>query len=256
MQEDLSEGRRTIKRIMGQKLEKKTELQRLLSKLGYASRKTGSVLIRDGLVKVNGRIVKNPSAYISVNSKIEVHDKLVESSTNRSPILIAFNKPRGVVTTSSDEKARKTVYEALPKKYQHLKAVGRLDMATTGLLLFTNDNKLADRLLDPKNKITRTYVVTIRHAISEEKIDRLRNSLTINGVVYYIADLKVKKISGKESTLLLTLQEGKNREIRNIFKYLGHEVIKLKRISFGKIELGDLQPGETKEIDPKFFGQR
>ena len=227
---------------------KKTELQRLLSKLGIASRSQAAKLIKAGKVSVNGKINKDPFAYISVAAKIVVEQASAPTASSAEKVLIAFNKPKGVVTTASDEKGRKTVYEVLPKEFQHLKPVGRLDMATTGLLLFTNDPYLADALLDPKNQVKRTYVVTVNGAPSQHAIDRLCGGIQDAGEILRAKEIEVRKKSGKETILIVTLEEGKNREIRRMFKAVNHEVIKLKRIAFGEIELGDLAVGTVRVV--------
>ena len=227
---------------------KRTELKRLLSKRGIASRTKASTLIFAGKVKVNGKIVKDPNAYVSIDSKLVVDQQQVEVG-NQQKILICFNKPKNVVTTSSDEQGRKTVYDLLPEKYKKLKAVGRLDMATTGLLLFTNDNDLANYLLDPNNQIPRTYVVTVKGSPSDQSISLLQKGIKDQNEILKAKCVELRKSSNKESILIITLSEGKNREIRRMCKAVGHEVIKLKRISFGSIELGDLQPGGVKVVD-------
>lgn len=152
------------------------------------------------------------------------------------------------MTTTSDEKGRKTVFDLLPEKYKDLKAIGRLDMATTGLLLFTNDNDFANQLLDPLNKIPRTYVVTVKGMPSSNSIDLLTNGVLKDNYMLRADSVIIRKSSKKESILLITLTEGKNREIRKLCEHIGHEVIKLKRISFGKFKLDDLSLGEVREI--------
>lgn len=230
---------------------KRTELQRLLSKRGVTSRSKASVLIKSGKVKVNGRVVKDPLLYVSLSSKIEVDDIQISEPKNVDKILIAFNKPKGVVTTTSDEKGRKTVYDFLPEMYQHLKAIGRLDMASTGLLLFTNDNILANKISDPKSKIAKTYVVTVSGSPSKSALSQLESGIVDEGEKLTASKVVVRKASQKETTLIITLTEGKNREIRRMCKSIGHEVIKLKRISIGNIELGDLEPNGVRVIDFK-----
>lgn len=226
---------------------KRTELQRLLSKRGVASRSQAAALIKGGKVKVNGKKVTDPRAYVTIDVSIEVDGALIE--TDQETLLIAFHKPKGVVTTSSDEKGRKTVYELLPEQYRNLKAIGRLDMASTGLLLFTNDNALADRLLDPKNQIPKTYVVTVEGKPSDEDVKRLRSGIKDQGEFLKALSVEVRKTSNKESILIMTLTEGKNREIRRMCSAIDHEVMKLKRIKFGDIELGDLAVGAVRECD-------
>jgi 23S rRNA pseudouridine2605 synthase len=230
---------------------KKTELQRLLSKLGIASRSKAAELIKSGKVSVNGKIEKDPLSYISLNSKIKIIGNDTEDLIKKSKekILIAFNKPKGVVTTKSDEKGRKTVYDVLPKEFHHLNPIGRLDMATTGLLLFTNDNYLADKLLDPKNKISRTYVAVVKGEISNIEINKLTDGIIEDKELLKAKSIEIKKVSKKESTIIITLEQGKNREIRRLLSAINHEVIKLKRISFGEIHLGELEIGKIKILE-------
>ena len=226
----------------------RTELQRLLSKRGYASRKESAALIRQGKVKVNGKAITDPCAYVPIKSKVTIDDIAVLDQTADEKILIAFHKPKGVVTTSSDERGRTTVYDLLPDKYRDLKAVGRLDLASSGLLLFTNDNALADSLLNPNSKIPRTYVVGVKGAVTSAKIERLLKGVKDGPDILRADSIVLRKVSGKESTLIITLTEGKNREIRRMCESLGHVVIKLKRISFGEISLGDLAVGAVRVI--------
>lgn len=229
-------------------LTKRTELQRLLSKRGLASRSKAAKLIKDGKVSVDGKPIRDPRAFVSVNAKIIVEGTESTATVSNQKILIAFHKPKGVVTTTSDEKGRKTVYDVLPKQYHHLHAVGRLDMATSGLLLFTNDSILANDLLDPKNKIPRTYVVRVRGKISDLKIAQILKGIKDQGEFLRASKIELLKTSHRESTILVTLTEGKNREIRRMFDALGDEVTYLKRISFGAIELLNLEVGQVREI--------
>jgi 23S rRNA pseudouridine2605 synthase len=228
--------------------QKRTELQRLLSKRGLASRSKASILIREGKVKVNGKTVKDPLAYISIDSQVSIDGIEVNKLQTDKKILIAFHKPKGVVTTSSDEKGRGTVYDLLPEKYRDLKAIGRLDMATSGLLLFTNDNQFANDLLDPKNNIPRTYIVTVKGEPSKTSLEKLTKGIICENIKLIAKEVAVRKSSGKETILVITLQQGKNREIRKLCEAIGHEVIKLKRISFGKYQLDELAVGAVKEL--------
>lgn len=157
---------------------------------------------------------------------------------------IAFNKPRGVVTTKRDPEGRRTVYDVLGDAGQGLVAIGRLDMASTGLLLLTNDTQLANRLTDPENAIPRRYAVTVRGFLTDDKVARLTEG--IGGLRASVA--VVRKRSQRETHLMIELTEGKNREIRRMLEALGHEVTRLLRVAFGSIELGTLQPGKWREV--------
>ena len=157
-----------------------------------------------------------------------------------------FHKPKGVVTTRSDEKGRATVFSLVDPLLKsrglsssvvgHLHAVGRLDLATTGLLLLTNDSRLSAELTDPANAIPRVYVVTVKGEVSESECARMREGIEDEGEFLRADEITLRKSSGKESHLMVCLREGKNREIRRLFLATGHEVIRLKRVAFGALE--------------------
>ena len=167
--------------------------------------------------------------------------------------LIAFHKPRGTVTSRRDPQGRRTVFDVLGDAGRGLVAVGRLDRASTGLLLFTNDTQLAHRLTDPANKILRQYVVTVRGRVTPETVARLERGIDARGPGGSSERLRaegihIRKASGRETHLLVDLTEGKNREIRRLFDAAGHEVTRVHRIAFGEFELGDLKPGEWRQV--------
>ncbi len=219
----------------------KVRLDRAVSKLGLASRTEARRLIA-GRVRVRGRVVMDASHLVVAESGSITVDG--EKPRHREWRTIALNKPRGVITTRRDPEGRRTIFDVLGDAAHGLVAVGRLDMASTGLLLLTNDTQLASRLTDPAAGIVRRYVVTVRGSVDEAAVDRVMegiDGLSAKSVV-------VRKRSTRETHLLVELVEGKNREIRRMFAALGHEVTRLMRVGFGPIELGTLQPGEWKEV--------
>lgn len=221
-------------------------LERALSKLGLASRTQARALILAGRVKVNGTLPRDPEfAVTPETARIEIDGQAPERD---EWTCLAFHKPRGSVVTKSDEKGRRTVFDLLGPSAARLHAVGRLDFATTGLLLLTNDTKLSNYLTDPQNSIPRTYVVTVRGEITGEKLTRLRAGVVDEGEKLRPSRVVLRKASGRESHLEVELTEGKNREIRRLFLAVGNEVTKLKRIAFGGIELGELSPGASTPI--------
>jgi pseudouridine synthase len=212
-------------------------LNRALSKLGALSRAQAADAIREGRVRVNGRVLRVPATLVTPETaRIEVDRRAVEPSHWRTILLY---KPRGVLTTRSDPDGRPTVYDVLGPAGNRLVAVGRLDFATSGLLLLTSDTQLANWLTDPANAIPRLYAVTVRGHTTTETVASLAANVT------------VRKTSGRESHLLVELREGKNRQVRRLLADVGHEVTALKRISFGPLELGSLAPGEHREITRK-----
>lgn len=225
-------------------------LDRALSKRGVASRAEAKRLIADGRVRVAGRIVRN-AAHLVVPEQTEITVDDAKPAT-RAWRTIAFYKPRGVVTTRRDPEGRPTIFDVLGDEARSLVAVGRLDMASTGLLLLTTDTQLANDLTDPSNAIVRRYVVTVRGALDDA--DATRMSAGIDGL--RAKSVLIRKRSSRETHLIVELVEGKNREIRRMLESLGHPVTKLMRVAFGSIELGDLQPGEWREVTAREFPKR
>ena len=217
-------------------------LDRALSKLGIASRSEAKQLIAGGRVRVGGRVVTDPARLVLPKSASITLDG--EPPQRRTWRTIAMNKPRGVVTTRRDPQGRRTVFDVLGDAGKGLVAVGRLDMASTGLLLLTNDTQLANRLTDPAEAVVRRYVVTVRGAVDDAAAKRMMTG--IEGLT--AKSVAIRKRSSRETHLLVELAEGKNREIRRMFDALGHEVTRLMRVAFGPIELGTLQPGQWREL--------
>jgi 23S rRNA pseudouridine2605 synthase len=221
----------------------KVRLDRALSKLGLASRTDARRLIAEGRVRVRSGVVTDPAHLVRPESAhIEVDGTRARRPSWRT---LALHTPRGVVTTRRDPDGRRTVFDLLGEEAAGLVAVGRLDLASSGLLLLTTDTQLANYLTDPANAIPRTYAVTVRGAVTDE-----RATAMVRGVAGLRAtSVVVRKRSGRESHLLVVLEEGRNREIRRMLEALGHEVTRLLRISFGPIELGRLQPGEWRTVE-------
>lgn len=237
---------------MNKKLGKVT-LERALSKLGIASRSETRKWILAGRLKVNGRTVEDPLYHvIPERDKFALDEKILQGDEWRT---IMFYKPRGVVTTKSDERGRRTVFDLLPPEFKKLHSVGRLDMATTGLLLLTNDTRLSAYLTDPANVIPRTYLVTVKGMFADEKVKQALLGIIDNGELLKPSKITLRKASHKESHLIVELTEGKNRELRRLFKSLGNEITQLKRIAFGNLKLDDhLQPGEFRNLRREDFG--
>jgi 23S rRNA pseudouridine2605 synthase len=224
-------------------------LERALSKLGLASRREAQQLVRDGAVTVNGARVIDPLA--AVSPERDVIAIAGRPAAARPWRTIAFHKPRGAVTTRRDPQGRPTVFDLLGKEAGGLIAVGRLDLATTGLLLLTTDTQLAESLTNPDNAVVRRYVVTVRGAADDVACARLERGA--DGL--RASSVRVKKRSRRETHLIVELTEGKNREIRRLFASIGHEVTRLLRVAYGPIELGTLQPGRWREVSADEFSR-
>jgi 23S rRNA pseudouridine2605 synthase len=221
-------------------------LVRALSKLGMASRTQAARLIANRKVHIDGRLATDPSRLV-VPERIRI--RIEGFARTRAPwILVALHKPRGVVTTRTDPEQRRTVYDCLSDLQTRVIAVGRLDAASSGLILMTSDTQLSHWLTDPSNAVLRRYLVTVRGRLEAVTARSLERGVVERGEILAARSVTVLKTSGKESHLIIELTEGKNREIRRMLAAVGHEVTRLKRIAFGAIELGDLQPGTWREI--------
>ncbi len=222
------------------------KLDRLLSKLGIASRGTSQEWIRAGRVRLDGRVVREPATPVAWPAqRVTVDGQPVRDTAKR---FFLFHKPAGLITTHSDERGRATIFDALPPELGYLHAVGRLDLATSGLLLLTNDTQLSNALADPASQVRRTYLVTVRGRFTAEAAARARAGVIDRGERLQCRAVRIQKASERESHLELVLTQGKNREIRRLCKVLGHEVSRLRRVQFGPFRLGDLAPGAWREI--------
>ncbi|MFH1652580.1 MAG: pseudouridine synthase [Pseudomonadota bacterium] len=231
----------------------KVSLERALSKLGIASRSETRKWVLEGRLKVNGRIIRDPLyQVVPEKDKFALDEKILQKSQWQT---IMFYKPKRVVTTRSDELGRKTIFDLLPQELKHLHPVGRLDMASSGLLLLTSDTKLSNYLTDPANAILRTYVVTVKGRFTQEKVDQAIDGIWDEDELLKPAKMTLRKVSNRESHLIVELTEGKNRELRRLFESLGHEVTNLKRIAFGSLKLDpSLQPGKFKVLTKEEVG--
>jgi 23S rRNA pseudouridine2605 synthase len=228
---------------------KKVGLTRALSKLGFCSRSQAFALIREGKVTLNGTRPSNPSTPVRLGiDRIEVQGQHVPAAKK---IYLLLNKPRGIVTTASDEKGRETVYALLPKDLLWLAPVGRLDKASEGLLLLTNDSEWAARVTDPATHLDKSYHVQIGTVADQRLINALLQGIaTEKGETLRAKRASLLRTGEKNSWIELVLDEGKNRQIRRMFDGLGVEVLRLIRVSIGPLQLGDLSKGAYRPISP------
>ena len=225
-------------------------LARALSKTGYCSRSAASELIRDGRVRVNGSVVRDPEKPASLSKDaIEVDGQKLAAAKR---IYLVMNKPRGIVTTAHDEKGRETVYSLLAGYESWVAPVGRLDKASEGLLLLTNDSEWGALISAPETHVEKTYHVQIAALAGDELIHRL--TLGVRATDRDFLRLKrasIVRVGKKNSWLEIVLDEGKNRQIRRLFAALGIEVLRLIRIAIGPLRLGDLAKGKVRELTQK-----
>ncbi len=221
-------------------------LERVLSKLGIASRTVARTWIHAGRVRVNGVIRADHQLPVFLEGvKIQLDGRDVSKAQRR---VFLLHKPRGVITSRLDEQGRATVFSFLKELKVQLHAVGRLDFATSGLLILTNDTYFSSWLTNPETAVSRKYAVSARGEITEEKLILLRAGIENAGEILRPSQVDLRKTSKKESHLTVELKEGKNREIRRLFLAVGNEVIRLKRLSFGDLSLGSLKVGEYREV--------
>jgi 23S rRNA pseudouridine2605 synthase len=235
--------------IGGSQNARRTGLARTLSKLGYCSRSQAFGLIRAGRVRLNGRSVLDPEKPVLLGKdRIEVDGNTLERADK---LYLMLNKPRGVVTTARDEKGRKTVYSLLPDYTEKdwLTPVGRLDMASEGLLLLTNDSAWGARISSPEAHIEKTYHVQIGAIAGKELVDRLQEGVrTAEGDFLAAKRAGILRLGKKNSWLEIVLAEGKNRHIRKMLSGLEIEVLRLVRVAIGTVELGDLPKGKARPL--------
>jgi 23S rRNA pseudouridine2605 synthase len=228
---------------------KRIGLARALSKLGFCSRTDAGDLIRAGRVKLNGVIRRDPESPVRLErDRIEVDDRAVETAAK---IYVMLNKPRDFVTTASDEKGRSTVYDLLDQKHSWLAPVGRLDKASEGLLLLTNDSEWAARVTAPESHLPKTYHVQIAAVANEALLDSLRRGVRDAGEDLRVTAASILRQGGRNSWLEVTLQEGRNRHIRRMLNALGIEVLRLVRVAIGPLPLGDLAKSASRPLTPE-----
>jgi 23S rRNA pseudouridine2605 synthase len=222
-------------------------LARALSKLGYCSRATGFRLVRDRRVRVNGTLREDPEFPVHLGKdRIEVDQQLVQSIER---IYLMMNKPRGVVTTAADERRRETVYAYLDKRWPWVAPVGRLDKASEGLLLLTNDSEWAHKVAAPERHLEKTYHVQVATVAGEGLLDRMLHGVrSPEGDVLRVKRAKVLRGGEKNTWIEVVLDEGKNRQIRRILEGLGVEVLRLVRVAVGPLVLGQLMKGEVRRL--------
>ena len=226
-------------------------LSKKIARSGFSSRREAEKYIESGRVKVNGVIIKELSFQVGINDQIHIDGRRI--SKEGKTRLWKFHKPKGLITSHKDEKSRQTIFQILPKNLPRLITVGRLDLNSEGLLLLTNDGDLKRTLELPSSKIVRSYRVRAKGVANENKLSRLRQGITVDGIRYRPMELNIIKQNTSNAWLSVRLTEGKNREIRLSFQAIGLQVNKLIRTSFGPITLGKLDKGQIEEVELNSF---
>jgi 23S rRNA pseudouridine2605 synthase len=224
-------------------------IAKVLARAGLCSRRDAERWIGDGRVAVNGRVLASPAINVGPKDKITVDgEPLPERERTR---LWLFSKPKGLVTTARDPEGRKTVFSALPPDTPRVVAIGRLDINTEGLLLLTNDGGLARILELPSTGWLRRYRVRAHGTVTQAALDALKEGVSIDGVLYGAVEAAIDRVQGTNVWLTLGLREGKNREVKRLLGHLGLATTRLIRVSYGPFQLGDMKPGELREIRGK-----
>src|SRR5882724_7822610 len=224
----------------------KSSVTRALSKMGYCSRSQAIALVRAGRVTLNGRLVRDPETPVRIaQNHIGVDGSRVEE---RPKVYLMMNKPRAVVTTASDEKGRATVYNLLDPAKEWISPVGRLDKASEGMLLLTNDSKWAAKITDPASHLDKRYHVQVDRVAGADLLARLKRGVSVGGDLLQVKEARVLRVGSKNSWLEITLDEGKNRQIRRLLEAIGVEVLRLVRVAVGPLELGNLKKGSVRQL--------
>jgi len=221
-------------------------IAKVLSRAGIASRREAERMIAAGRISVNGKVITSPALNVVESDRIVVDGK--EVGDPDPPRLWLYHKPAGLVTTERDEKDRDTVFANLPQGMPRVMSVGRLDLNSEGLLLLTNDGEIKRRLELPSTGWLRRYRVRINGAVSEDKLQLLRNGIEVDGITYQPMTVTFDRQQGANAWLTVALREGRNREIRKAMQAIGVAVNRLIRVSYGPFQLGDLKAGEVEEL--------
>jgi 23S rRNA pseudouridine2605 synthase len=217
-------------------------LERVLSKAGAGSRTEARRWIAEGRVKVNGRMVKNPDAWVDLERDRVAFDGKPLRKAEQTYLLLY--KPKGYLTTYRDPQGRPTIYDLLPERDRYLFPVGRLDLETSGLLILTNDTAFAERLTNPDYKVPKTYLVKASRPISDEQLDQLRKGVELRDGPTRPAIVSRVSVNKFE----ITIREGRNRQVRRMVEALDAKVLKLVRVAIGSIRIGDLAIGKARPL--------
>jgi 23S rRNA pseudouridine2605 synthase len=233
-------------------------IAKFLARAGVCSRRDAERLIEDGRVKLNGTVLDTPAVKVTAKDKVQVDGRVIGAAEPTR--LWRYHKPSGLVTTHRDPAGRATVFQNLPPDMPRVVSVGRLDLTSEGLLLLTNDGELARKLELPANGWLRRYRARAFGRVTQEELDQLKDGITVDGVRYGSIDAKLergsKNSSGANAWIMVSISEGKNREVRRVLDALGLRVNRLIRIAYGPFQLGTLASGAVEEIPRRMIKEQ
>jgi 23S rRNA pseudouridine2605 synthase len=221
-------------------------IAKVLARAGLCSRREAERAIEDGRVTVDGKRLNTPAFKVTAKNRITFDGKPVGAAEETQ--LWLYHKPTGLMTTHKDPEGRRTVFDSLPKHLPRVISVGRLDINSEGLLLLTNDGEVARKLELPATGWLRRYRVRVWGQADEEKLEKLAKGVTVDGIKYGPITATLERQMKSNAWLIVSLREGKNREVRKVLEHLGLEVSRLIRVSYGPFKLGNLEPGGVKRV--------
>ncbi|MET3634848.1 pseudouridine synthase [Streptococcus porcorum] len=229
-------------------------INKYIAHAGLCSRRKAEALIQQGLVTINGKVVTELSTTVKSGDRVEVEGTPIY---NEEKVYYLLNKPRGVISSVSDEKGRKTVIDLLPDVKERIYPVGRLDWDTSGLLILTNDGDFTDKMIHPRNEIDKVYLARVKGLATKENLRPLVKGIMIDGKKTKPARYTILKTDREKdrSVVELVIHEGRNHQVKKMFEAIGLPVDKLSRTRFGTLDLSGLRPGEARRLNKKEVSQ-
>ena len=224
-------------------------LQKVLAKAGVASRRRAEELIRQGKVRVDGKVVTEMGTKVDPKTQ-DIECEGIPLASQEEKVYILLNKPSGYLSTVDDPQGRPIVTDLLNNIKERVYPVGRLDLDTEGALLLTNDGELAQKILHPSHEVNKTYVAKVKGLPGKKKLAALSICIELEGMKTWPASIEVLKTKAQSATIQITIHEGRKRQVRKMFEAIGHPVLELKRIAYGQLELGELGPGKYRLLTP------
>ena len=224
-------------------------LQKYLALCGAASRRHAEEMIADGRVKVNGQVITEMGVQVEEGDEVRLDGKIMRPEDVKKYVI--YHKPAGEVTTVNDPEGRACVLDHFRDYPVRLFPAGRLDYDSEGLLLLTNDGELTEKMLHPSNEVDKSYLARVTGEVTMESVHKLRSGVMLDDHRTSPAKVRIVKLEAFATQVLVTIHEGRNRQVRRMFEAVGHQVLQLRRVKFGPLELGDLRRGEWRELRPE-----